>query len=209
LTLKLGDNLRLFGGFNWTHARYKSFTDAIVSIPFPLAVTSPLFSTTQFTYVDSTTGTTVANTACLGTFVPATVTTQAARDGFYRGRLGGNCLLRGDASGKRLQNTPDLTFSVGGSLDIPTEAGKFTLSGNVYYNGGFVATPDERVQQPSYVTVDASLAWKLPDDRLTIRFFGRNLTNAFYRTQLSASNSGDNGTTAAPRTYGFSIGFDF
>jgi iron complex outermembrane receptor protein len=208
ISFQVTDGLRIFGGFNYTDARYTDFTDAIISVPYPVAASAPPFSTTQFTYVDSQTGQTVANPVCLGTFLPPTITTQAARDAFYRARLGGNCLLRGDASGNRLQNTPEWTFSIGGNWAIPTSAGKFTLAGNVYYNSGFAATPDERVIQPGYTTIDASLSWE-PMDHFSIRVWGKNLTDEFYRTQLSASNSGDNGTSAAPRTYGVTLGFDF
>ena len=209
VSLQVTDNLRLFGGFNWNRSRYKSFTDAVIAIPFPVAVTSPLFSTTQYSYIDSLTGNTVANTVCLGTFVPTNITTQAARDGFYRGRTGGNCLLRGDASGNRLQNTPDFTFNIGAVLDVPTPAGTFTLSGNYYYNGGYVGSPDERVQQLSFNTLSASLTWQHPDEHLSVRVWGSNLTNAYYRSQIGASNSGDNGYAGAPRTYGVTLGFDF
>ncbi|RYY28387.1 MAG: TonB-dependent receptor [Sphingomonadales bacterium] len=208
VSIKVANGVRIFGGFNYTDARYTDFTDAIVSIPYPLATTAPPFSTTQYSYVDSNTGATVANTACLGTFLPPTVTTQAARDAYYRARPGGNCLLRGDASGNRLQNTPEWTFSLGGNWDIKTGIGKFTLAGNLYYNGGFAATPDERVTQPGYTTIDASLSWRAREN-LSVRVWGKNLTDEFYRTQLSASNSGDNGTSAAPRTYGVSVGYEF
>jgi iron complex outermembrane receptor protein len=209
ISVKVTDNLQLFGGFNWNRSRYKAFTDAVISIPFPLAVTNPLFSTTQYSYVDSVTGATVANTVCLGTFVPPNITTQAARDGFYRGRTGGNCLLRGDASGNKLQNTPDLTFNIGAKLDVPTSAGKFTLAGNYYYNGGYVGSPDERVAQASFNTLDASLTWTHPNEHLNVRLWGKNLTNAFYRSQIGASNSGDNGYSGAPRTYGLTLGFEY
>ncbi|MBC2666006.1 TonB-dependent receptor [Novosphingobium flavum] len=194
ISVKVSDNLQFFGGFNWIHARYKSFTDAVISIPYPVPST---FSPANYTYVDSVTGQTVANTACLGTF------------GSPLAQTGGNCLLRGDASGKKLQNTPEFTLSLGGNLDIPTAVGKFSLAGNVYYNGGYVGTPDERVVQPSFTTVSASLTWHHPDEHLYVRAWGRNLTNAFYRSQIGASNSGDNGYSGAPRTYGLAIGAEF
>ena len=209
LTLQATDNLRLFGGFSWNHARYEAFTDAVISIPFPLATTTPPFSTTQFSYVDSVSGATVANTTCLGTFVPPTIPTQAARDGFYRGRVGGNCLLRGDATGNRLQNTPDFTYSLGGSYDIPSSIGKFSVAGNLYYNAGYVGTAEERVVQKSFTTANASLTWNSTGEHMFVRLWGNNLTSAFYRTQIGASNSGDNGTTGAPRTYGLTLGFDY
>ena len=205
-SLELFDNFNLFGGVSYAHGRYKDFTDAVISIPFPVGSG---FSTTDYSYVDSGTGEMTLNTTCLGTFVPPNITTQAGRDAFYRGRAGGNCLLRGDASGNKLQNSPDITFSVGGNWDIYAPVGRFTLAGNVYYNGGYVGTPDERVTQDSFTTVAASVTWHDPSETYYIRAWARNLTDAFYRSQIGASNSGDNGYSGAPRTYGLAIGFDF
>jgi iron complex outermembrane recepter protein len=209
-TVQVTDDFRLFGGFSWVHARYNSFTDAIISMPFPLAATTPPFSTTQFSYVDSATGQTMVNTACLGTFVPPpAANTQPGRDAFYRSRLGGNCLLRGDASGNKLQNTPEFTFSLGANWDIESSVGLFTLGGNLYYNDGYVGTADERVAQKSFTTLNATVTWRSIDEKFFIRLWGNNLSNAFYRTQINATNSGDNGTAGAPRTYGVTAGFDF
>jgi hypothetical protein len=102
LSLKITGGLRVFGGVNVTHARYTSFTDAVITVPFPVATG---FSPASYTYLSSKTGTVVANTACLGTFGAPTA------------QLGGNCLLYGNASGNKLQNTPDVTFSLGGAWD--------------------------------------------------------------------------------------------
>jgi iron complex outermembrane receptor protein len=181
LTVQVTGNLRLFGGFNYTHARYTGFANAIVSIPYPLPA-GFVIPTGQ---------------SCLGTF------------GSPFTQLGGNCLLRADATGNKLQNTPAFTGSVGGSLDIPTGLGKFTLAGNYYYNDGYVGTTDERVFQGHYNTVDASLTWHLEDDHMLVRLWGKNLTDEHYYSQIGGTNSGDNGTNAAPRTYGVSLGFDF
>ncbi|WHO38388.1 TonB-dependent receptor [Sphingobium sp. AP49] len=198
-TWRVTQNFRLFGGVNYTHARYTGFTNAILSQPFPLPAdftlvknpaTNPTFN--QIIAPGQTTP-----QACQGTLSPLNTT------------LGGNCLYIGDASGNKLQNTPTFTASVGGSLDIPTGFGKFTLAGNFYHNSGFVGTPDERVKQKAYDTVDASLTWWTKDDHLFIRLWGKNLTDADYHTQIGGTNSGDNGTNAAPRTYGLTAGFDF
>jgi len=181
LTWRVTSDLRLFGGLNWTHARYTDFDTAIISTPYPLPA--------GFTIPTGQT--------CLGT------------NGSPYTQLGGNCLLIGDASGNKLQNTPTFTASVGGSYDLHTGIGKFTLAGNYYYNSGFVGSPDERVKQKAYNTLDASLTWRSSADNLFVRFWGKNITNEFYRTQIGATNSGDNGTYAAPRTYGVTAGFDF
>ncbi len=182
VTWRVTPNLRVFGGIGYAHARYTDFANAIISVPYPLAAS----------YVIPT------GQTCRGTF------------GNARAQLGGNCLVIGDATGNKLQNTPKVTGSVGASWDIRTaDSGKFTVAGNYYYNDGFVATADERVAQRAYSTVDGSVTWHSPSDSLYVRVWGKNLGDAFYRTQLSATNSGDNGTPGAPRTFGITVGADF
>jgi iron complex outermembrane receptor protein len=201
------DTFRVFGGVSWNHATYRSYTDAFISIPFPLtsslgATTAASFNPANYTYIDSVSGQRVANTSCIGTNGPTTTA-------FYNSRLGGNCLLRGDATGQRLQNTPEWTVSLGGNLDVPTAIGKFSLGGNLSYNSGFIGSPDGRVTQPAFTLVNGSLTWRSTDDNLYVRVWANNLTDAYFRTQLGASNSGDNGTAGAPRTFGMTVGFDF
>ncbi|WP_260922772.1 TonB-dependent receptor [Novosphingobium sp. 9] len=144
MTWRVTHALRLFGGVNYTHARYTRFTDAMLSQPYPLP-----------------SGFTVPGGVCYGSFPP------------YGAIAGGNCLYIGDASGNKLQNTPTFTGSIGGSYDLDTGIGKFTLSGNYYYNSGFVGSPDERVKQKAYNTVDAALTWHSSDDHLFVRLWAR------------------------------------
>ncbi|WP_116809988.1 TonB-dependent receptor [Steroidobacter cummioxidans] len=179
--LSVTHRFRLFGGVGWTDATYTNFTNAIISVPYPLPA--------GFVIPPGQT--------CLGTF------------GSPAAQLGGNCLIRGDGSGNKLQNTPELTANLGGSLEIPTGIGTFTLAANYYYNDGFVATADERVAQGSYSLIDASVTWRDVSQRMYVRLWGNNLSEEFYRTQLSATNSGDNGTPGAPRTYGVTLGMEF
>lgn len=92
--LSVTDRFRLFGGVGWTDATYADFTNAIISVPYPLPA--------GFVIPPGQT--------CLGTF------------GNPFTQLGGNCLIRGDGSGNKLQNTPESTGSFGGSLEIPPGA---------------------------------------------------------------------------------------
>ena len=154
-------HLRLFGGFNYTHARYTDFTDAIVSIPFPLAASTPPFSTTQFTYVDS--GPARRSRTRLPRHLPAADHHDAGRARRFLSRAAGRQLPAARRrSGNRLQNTPtspSASAPRGHSRLAPASS---PWAGNFYHNGGFVATPDERVKQAAYSTVDASLTWPTP-----------------------------------------------
>jgi iron complex outermembrane receptor protein len=122
---------------------------------------------------------------------------------------GGNLLTLGDASGKRLQNVPDWTASLGASYNIPTSVGDVTYSANLYHNGGWAADADNRVNQEAYHLIDASVAWTSLHKKLSVSLWGKNLSNEFYFQQLGASNFADNGVQAAPRTYGVSLGAHF
>ncbi|WOF43059.1 TonB-dependent receptor [Sphingopyxis indica] len=190
VTIQATRDMRLTAGVNYTDAKYRSFPDAIVTVPYPLPA--------GFKFPGN-------NTACLGTFVPP------GRDPLQvaLGQIGGNCLLNGAASGNPLQNTPKFTFSVGGNYDLPTSIGTFSLSAQYYYNDGFVATPDARLRQASYNTLDASLTWRPDAGNIFFRVWGKNLTDDLYYNQLSTSNYGDSGSLAPPRTYGATLGFDF
>jgi iron complex outermembrane receptor protein len=122
---------------------------------------------------------------------------------------GGNQLIVGDASGRRLQNVPDWTLSLGAFYDIPTTVGKVSLSANLYHNDGWAADPDNRATQGAYDLLDASVTWRSLSEKLSISLWGRNLTDEFYFQQLGASNFADNGVQAAPRTYGVTFGIHF
>jgi iron complex outermembrane receptor protein len=122
---------------------------------------------------------------------------------------GGNLLTTGDASGKRLQNVPDWTSSLGASYKLPTSVGEVTYSANYYHNDGWPADPDNRVAQESYSLLDGSITWLSPGRKFSASLWGRNLTDEFYFQQLGASNFADNGVQAAARTYGLNFGVHF
>ena len=123
---------------------------------------------------------------------------------------GGNSFdQNGNATGNRLQNTPDSTINAGATYDIPTSSGKFTLAANFYHNSGYFADPQNRLRQAPYELVDASISWVSPDGHMLIRIWSKNLTNSFYYQQTNPLNVGDNYVAAAPRTFGGTIGFKF
>jgi iron complex outermembrane recepter protein len=123
--------------------------------------------------------------------------------------FGGNCLTIGDVSGKRLQNVPDWTANLGLAYEIPSSIGKFSLAANFYYNDGWVADADNREKQKAYELLDASVTWRSQSDLMSVSVWGRNLTDELYYQQLGASNFGDNGVQAPPRTYGVTFGLHF
>jgi iron complex outermembrane receptor protein len=110
-----------------------------------------------------------------------------------------------DATGNRLQDTPDWTANVGATY----VAGPFTVAASYYYNDGYYVDPGNGVREPHYNLVDASVTWTSADKHLFVRAWGKNLTNALYSMQLDATSTGNNRVAAPPRTYGVTAGFHF
>ncbi|MBB6255239.1 TonB-dependent receptor [Nitrospirillum iridis] len=124
-------------------------------------------------------------------------------------QTGGNAVGTVDASGNHLQNTPDFTFNLGGRYIIPISFGDITVAANYYYNGGYYTAPENRLKQPHYNVLDASVTWTSTDDRYSLRFWAKNLTDQFYTTQMDATNFGDSWGSAPPRTFGVTAGLHF
>jgi iron complex outermembrane receptor protein len=124
--------------------------------------------------------------------------------------FGGDSIVTGSATGKALESTPDWTFNIGPTYSMPTSAGTFTASMNYYHNSGWFASPDNRERQPAYDSVAADLLW-VPSfsNNLTIRMWGKNLTNAVYATQMTVTAFSDNMEVAPGRTYGVTLGLHF
>jgi len=115
---------------------------------------------------------------------------------------GGNktCTIA-NAEGNTMIRSPRTTVSVGANYTIAVPNGKVNADLSYYYNSGYFYEADNRLRQPSYGLVNAQLSWLSPDERYAVRLWGRNLSDEVYYTNISSS-IGDNGTWAAPRTYG-------
>jgi iron complex outermembrane receptor protein len=110
-----------------------------------------------------------------------------------------------NSTGNRLQDTPDWTANIGATYTV----GPITAAASYYYNDGYYVDPGNRVREPHYNIVDASITWTSPNNHLSLKVWGKNLTNALYSEQLDATSTGDNRVAAPPRTYGVTAGFHF
>lgn len=123
---------------------------------------------------------------------------------------GGDNIFLASATGKELESTPDFTLNIGPSYRFQTAAGEFKTSLNYYHNSGWWAGPDDRARQSAYDTLGADVLWTPSFTKnLTLRFWGKNLTNAIYATQLTETAFGDNASYAPGRTYGVTLGVKY
>ena len=116
-----------------------------------------------------------------------------------------------DVSGNRLPIAPRLKLNLGGTHRIPLgSSGSLRLSGNLAYNDGYFAEPDNVVRQDGFATVDLSSEWRPREGGLSVRLWTLNLTNAHYFNALATVQTlGVLQNPAPPRRFGVAIGYSF
>lgn len=122
---------------------------------------------------------------------------------------GGNITCSADLKGNRTPRAPKFTGNISATYTLPTEAGDFALTGNLYHNSGFVWEADNRLKQSAYTLLNATLSWTSIDGKYDVSLWGKNLTKEYYYTYQSAGGARDSGAPAAPRTYGITIGLHY
>jgi iron complex outermembrane receptor protein len=121
-----------------------------------------------------------------------------------------------NAGGNQMPNAPKVTANVGPVYTIATRLGSFDLAGNVYYNGGSFFEIDNRLRNGPFTLINGSILWTRPtsgshpNSTMTVRLWGKNLTDKFYYVQMTGqAGAGDVAGPAPPRTYGVTFGYNF
>ena len=116
-----------------------------------------------------------------------------------------------DVTGNRLPFAPKLKFNLGASHGFSLgSAGTFELGGNLAYNNGYFAEPDNVVRQGAFATVDLSAEWQPVRRGLSVKLWALNVTDADYYSALATvQTAGVLHHPAAPRRFGISMGYVF
>jgi iron complex outermembrane receptor protein len=118
--------------------------------------------------------------------------------------------VKKDASGKRMQRSPEFTANLGASYLIPTTSvGEFVVSGNLYYSSDFYFDPGEQFHQDEYSVLSLRTQWTDPSGRYSIAVFGDNIGDKRYLSYINANTSGIEAIWASPITYGITFGAKF
>jgi iron complex outermembrane recepter protein len=182
LTAAVTQDFTLNAGVSWIHARYGSFPGAYRTIPNP-------------------------GLPCVGTLNTANCGGNAFGFGTIPGTFGPNVGI--DATGHKLQRTPDYTYNIGADYRFPSSSGDFTLSANYFYNAGYFTEPENRLREPSYGVWNTSLTWVSPDGKFDVSMWVKNLANEVYSYQINAITVGDARIAAPGRTFGVTAGVHF
>ncbi|TCM14608.1 iron complex outermembrane receptor protein [Novosphingobium sp. PhB165] len=179
LRYKVSSAFSVQAGASWTHARYKSFTDA------------PYYS-----YCDPAVTDLANSMACIPKDIGGTgpgALTQTSTD----------------ASGFKMQRAPEFTGNIGASYGLDLGGGRLALSGNLYYTSSFYFDPSEQFKQKGYEVLALRAEWTDPSDRYTVAVFGDNVTNRRYSTQVLFNTLGTGAVWNSPVTYGIELGAKF
>lgn len=114
----------------------------------------------------------------------------------------GNVQSISDESGSRLIRAPK--YTLGGSFDytMRTGSGDFGITGNVFHSDKFFWDVNNRTFQPAYTIVNGEISWTMPDGRLRLALWGRNLTDERVQAQLNPSAAQDGVSYERPISYG-------
>ena len=120
---------------------------------------------------------------------------------------GGTGFTRGDVRGNRLGLAPDFTANFGIDYKlpptlIPAAWGSIATNLTYAFNDGWFAEPENRLHQPSYNLLNASVSWSSTDELNKVTLWGNNLSNSQYTVALASQDTGDFAIYAPPRTYG-------
>jgi iron complex outermembrane receptor protein len=122
---------------------------------------------------------------------------------------GGASQTVGSATGNDLVLAPKFTASLSPNYNVPTAAGTYDLTVTYSYNAGYFASVDNKLKQPSYYLLGASVKYSSPSSRYWVELWGKNLTNQLSTSLLSFQAVGPLAMYNAPRTYGVQVGAKF
>lgn len=176
---RITSDLTISGGLAWTHARYKSFLNA------------PFY---QFCDPGAVFG--ASPVACTPTSL---------------GGLGPGALVETvtDASGFKMQRTPELTGNLAVSYGIDVGSGRLNLSSNLYYTSSFYFGIAEQFRQSQYALLGLRAEWVDPSEKISVALFSENVTNHRYRSAVNYASLGIGSVWAEPITYGLTLGVKY
>jgi iron complex outermembrane receptor protein len=123
--------------------------------------------------------------------------------------FGGNVTVPADVSGNTMIRSPTLSANLTGRYVAMTQQGSFEAAATLFYSTKVYLEFGNRIVQPAYALLNASLAWEPPGTGLRVTLWGKNLTDkaALYSTIVSQLY--DAADYTPPRTAGIELKYAF
>jgi iron complex outermembrane receptor protein len=122
---------------------------------------------------------------------------------------GGNIVSSADVSGNWLVRTPKYTLNLGTNYAFDAGPGRAHLAANIFHSGKVYYDSLNSLQQDPYTMLSGEIGWTTADERITLRLFASNLTNAKVAQQISPGAQGTYIIYERPRRVGVGAEFRF
>lgn len=122
---------------------------------------------------------------------------------------GGNSLVATDVSGNRLIRSPKWSGNLSANYGLDTSLGRVEAIGTMFFSSKFYLESGNRVGQPTYAMINASIGLKPAGTGAEIRLWGKNLTNQSVIAGSNISAGADTISYSPPRTYGVELNYRF
>lgn len=109
-----------------------------------------------------------------------------------------------DASGFRMQRSPELTGNLGARYSLDLAHGRLSLSGTLSYTSKVYFDTSEQTYQDGYELLSLRAEWTDPSERYSVAVFGDNVTDSEYRTIVSPAQFAFTSVWGTPATVGVS-----
>lgn len=121
----------------------------------------------------------------------------------------GNVNLKANASGNTMIGSPTITLDVIPRYIKPTSVGTFDFSTTFYFSTKVYYDIGDRIVQPSYINLNATLMWQPVGSKWQVGLWGKNLTDKLTIVATTIDSTGDALQYSAPRTYGGEFRYSF
>jgi iron complex outermembrane receptor protein len=128
---------------------------------------------------------------------------------YVNGLPTGNTNSKTNASGNTMIGSPTITVDLTPRYTKVTNVGTFDFSSTLYYSTKVYYDVGDRIVQPSYVNVNATLMLQPVGSKWQFGLFGKNLTNKLTIVATTIDSTGDSVEYSAPRTYGVRARYSF
>jgi iron complex outermembrane receptor protein len=140
----------------------------------------------------------------------ADFTTASVNVPIYVGGLPtGNTNKQTNASGNTMIGSPAVTVDFTPRYIKATSVGTFDFTSVLYYSTKVYYDVGDRIVQPGYVNLNATLMWQPIGAKWQLGIWGKNLTDKLTIVATTIDSTGDSVQYSAPRTYGAEFRYSF
>jgi iron complex outermembrane receptor protein len=119
------------------------------------------------------------------------------------------CTITSNEAGNTMVRAPKWSGNVTAAYSRQTGVGTFDASATLFASSKVFFDVSNRVVQPNYAQLNATLAWSPYDKGWQIRLWGKNLTDKAAIVSLVNTTAYDTVTYNPPRSYGVEVNYKF